>query len=160
MGRYIHRKRGKEREEKKREKKQTNKKTKKHREKIIVIVQNVIHVLLFVPLLIRVKPTSLRPSMCQSQLETERITENFCKWSERNTENTDLHQKFTGPYCMCCYQVYCYKHIMAPLKDIIVCEWVGGCLHVCVRNSKCCHSYLINGNVVITLKNESQALPE
>lgn len=48
---------------------------------------------------------------------------------------------------------------MITLKDATVYQWVGGeCTHVSEMASAI--SYQINGKVIITLKNGSQALPE
>lgn len=71
--------------------------------------------------------------MCKSQLDTDR---NFLQggWAKlQKNESCDLNQRLGGPCCTCGYQVYLYGHIMAPLKDSIVCGQVGGWVgaHVC-----------------------------
>lgn len=67
--------------------------------------------------------------MCKSQLDTHR---SFLQgeWAKlQKTESCDLHQRLGGLCCTCRYQVYLYGHIMSPLKDVIVCERVGGWVH-------------------------------
>lgn len=78
----------------------------------------------FAPFLIRIKPTSLKPSRYKSQLNTDR---GFLQ-----TESCDLHQRLGGCCCTCHCQVYLYRHIMASPKDTIVCQWVRGWQSACM----------------------------
>lgn len=75
--------------------------------------------------LIRVKPTSLKPSMCKSQLDKDR---SFLQgeWTKLQKHwELWLTPEVRWPLLDVVYQIYLYRHTMGPFKDPTVCEWVG-----------------------------------